>query len=499
MKLFKRKAILPVIILLSFVVSINCFAQEKESSEPESIEIGKKYKFHSQVLDEDREIWVRVPDGYEHGSTSYPVVYLLDGADHFIFVSGLLRRFERRSMPKSILVGVNNTDRTRDMTPPTQNEKEKEQSPSAGGADNFTKMFAEDLIPYINENFRAKDFKTLIGHSFGGLYITRLLTTNPDLFNAYLSISPSLWWNDQKVVTSFEEQLKVNPEMKALIYMTMGNERGDMLGGMMKMVGVLETEQPKNIRWDYKVHPAETHSTNPDISELEAFEFFYKDWFVPNPYEEYMSAGMESFALRSKRIKQEFDEDWELPRNRYGVILNEMYENKMFKEELELGLQLLAKDKIGVRFYQAVAQAYLGLGDGENAGKYYAEAYKMAPGNEQVIKMIDSLGVDNSKLLAPAKLKKKDYEKYIGEYVINQSTLATVHYSDNDSLMMVISSMKTTPFTLLSMGEDKFYVDSQGFTFDFVFEDANNNIAAHIAYMNDYGDIELFLRKNNNE
>ncbi|MEM1134315.1 MAG: alpha/beta hydrolase-fold protein [Bacteroidota bacterium] len=466
------------ILKLFLVLCFDGYSQNKETLVSEVINIGKKHTFFSEILDENREIWVKLPTGYDvEDTTKYPVVYLLDGSNNFLFTAGLLRQLESRSVPKSILVGIVNTNRSRDLTPAVSNSEKT--NPSIGGADNFLKMLEKELIPFVQKNYRATHFKTLIGHSFGGLFIIHTLATKPELFNAYLAISPSLWWDNQMVVNHFAERLKATPDMKGLLYLTMANERGKMLGGMMKLMGVLETESPKNLRWDYKIHSQEHHGSVPIISTLEGFQFFYKDWHIPSPYKEFENNGLKAFENRAERIRHEFGENWSLSNENYADFLYELHENKLFKEELELSLQLIEEGKKEVEFYESAGKAYHELNDEKNAAHYYKEAYKLNPGYVHVNKILDSLEVDKKTLMNPVPLKRKESETYTGKYTDGEVT-CTVNIIDDSLSINVKELYSNISAKLASMGKDIFYIHNGYYTFSFIFNHENKNKASHI-------------------
>ncbi len=460
--------------LITYLFLLTCFSSPGQEEKPNSnslIEIDTKHTFHSKVLNEEREIWVSTPTGYDFDSTiEYPVVYVLDGKSNFMYVASLLKKLEDRSVPKSIVVAVVNTDRQRDMTPGTINEKGILVDKTAGGADNFMKMFEEDLFPYMERNFQVNDFRTLVGHSRGGLFALYSLVTDPELFDAHLSISPSLWWKDQKMVLYFERSLKENPDLKGLLYMTMGNEQGTMLGGLMKVVGVLESIDPKNLRWAYKVHPQENHGSVPLISNLEGFQFFYRDWHAPYPSEDYINHGLETFKLRSKRIKNEFGQDWDLSTEEYSGILYVLTQRNLFEEQLKLGLKLIENDKKEVEIYEAVARSYLERGDKNKAIQYYKEAYKLNPNFPGVNKMLDSLKITKSGLIPTFNLKTEELKKYAGKYSDGE-LLFEIKLVDHTLTVIDRELHFEMNAEMVYFGNDKFYLPSNGFwTFDFQFE-----------------------------
>lgn len=470
-KFYRQAAILFLIISHQI-----CIGQQIDFLETEIIELGKKYKFHSGVLDEEREFWVRLPKDYDSENDDYPVVYLLDAKFGFNFTAGLLGHLEYKSVPKSILVGLVSTDRIRDFTPPPNDERLKKYYPTAGGADNFMKMFEEELFPFINTNFRTNKYKTLIGGSAGGIFVIHSLSTKPDLFNAYLSISPSLGVVTNQIVGYFEQRLKVNPEMKALLYLTMGNEAGADESGLMKLIGVLETESPKNLRWGYKIHPDETHQSNTLISQLEGFEFFYKDWFVPNPVQEYLQHGYTSFELRSKRIKNEFNVDWELDNYQCLSIMRHLNSLKRFSESRDMGLSLYNNKKTCFLFLRTLADAYQSLGDTENAARYYSEAYKIGPGDPGINKTINLLGIDKHSLVPTIKLSTADFEKLTGNYV---NSWNGNNISISFSRDTILYNSPDGKFQLIPTAINRAYFINSATTVEFCFDEDIGNPASH--------------------
>lgn len=469
---------------LVLVLCSICYGQEKTATDQGIIELGKKHRFYSKVLNEEREIWVRVPTGYNVDKASkYSVVYLLDGPNNFIYTAGLLRQLEIRSVPKSILVGIANTNRSRDLTPAIMEEGKVKSNSTMGGADNFMKMIENDLFPFIAQNYSINGFRTLVGHSYGGLFAIHSLATKPEMFNAYLAISPSLWWNDQKVVSYFEERLKANPDMKGLLYLIIANERGKMLGGLLKLVGVLESEAPKNLRWDYKVHPNEHHGSIPVVGTMEGFHFFYKDWHMTDLLKEQDKFGLRAFEWRAEKIKNEFDQELVLDYDMLSDFLYRLNEEKKFQEQLETALYLIQKGKKEVEFYEAVARSHIGLNNRAEAIRYYKEAYKLNPGYPPVVRMLDSLNVNKTTLYAPPAITKAELKKYIGKYSDGENTQSIAIVKD--SLSITIKDHYINMFGKLAfMGDDTFYstLDDFYFTVKFHFNEKNDKSPSFMTF-----------------
>lgn len=190
--------------------------------------LGTIEEIYSKELNEKRILNIYLPEGYSKtDSIKYPVVYLLDGSadEDFIHVCGLYQfnSFEWvNRAPKSIIVGIANIDRKRDFTYPTTIEEDKKKFPTTGHSDKFISFIEKELQPFIATKFKTTTDRTIIGESLGGLLATEILFTKPRLFNKYIIISPSLWWDDASL-------LKKDPEIESVythfqIYIGVGKE-----------------------------------------------------------------------------------------------------------------------------------------------------------------------------------------------------------------------------------------------------------------------------------
>ncbi|MEM9931088.1 MAG: alpha/beta hydrolase-fold protein, partial [Bacteroidota bacterium] len=258
-----------------FFATVGLTAQP-EGMATEAIEIGHSYSIHSAILDEDRPLHVYLPRGYRKAKKNYPVIYLLDGGSNFHHTTASADFLARRGrIPEMIVIGLPNTgQRTRDLTPPTATGKED--FPTAGGADNMLRFITDEVMPHMKANYRVSDYKLLIGHSFGGLFATHTLLHHPGIFNSYIAISPSLWWDEQDLVLNqstafFAEQ----DDLKGHFYMTMGSEDGTMVGGAWKLAALLEEKGPDGLHWDFNRMEEETHGTIPFRSTYKGLEYIF--------------------------------------------------------------------------------------------------------------------------------------------------------------------------------------------------------------------------------
>lgn len=181
------------------------FAQAKKSiavGNTKPFVLGVVEELQSTQLGEKRTINIYLPGGYKEDDTSrYSIIYLLDGSadEDFIHVAGLVQ-FNTfpwiARVPKSIVVGIGTVDRKRDLSFPTTIEADKKRYPTTGHSDRFIAFLEKELQPYIEEKYRGNGSRMIIGQSMGGLLATEILLKKPALFNKYVIVSPSLWWDN---------------------------------------------------------------------------------------------------------------------------------------------------------------------------------------------------------------------------------------------------------------------------------------------------------------
>lgn len=189
------------LVRLSAILALALPSPAVAQSAGTPIEIGRSYRIESHALGEPRTIDVSLPRDYAADTSQhYPVLVVLDGEfEHEI--AALVARFYATmgQVPATIVVGVRNTDRSRDMTPAAVAGFDvPPDAATAGGADRFLAFIADELLPYLDRTYRTAPMRVLIGHSLGGLFAIYALDRRPDLFTGYVVMEPAVWWNNQK-------------------------------------------------------------------------------------------------------------------------------------------------------------------------------------------------------------------------------------------------------------------------------------------------------------
>jgi predicted alpha/beta superfamily hydrolase len=369
----------------------------------QDINIGKKYSMHSNVLKEERPYWVYLPHSYEAGGKQrYPVLYLLDGDLHFQSASGVVQFMSRSingncQIPEMIVVAILNTDRTRDLTP-THTKigiagTEEARLESSGGGNAFLKFFQEELFPEIDSEFHTLPARILVGHSLGGLLAVHAFLQKPDMFQAYIAIDPSLYWDNHLLAQHAENKIKTIRKLRKTIYISSANSPAllnnnpiKMRRAIRKFVKTLEAAQSVSFRLGFQYFDSEDHGSVPLLS------LYYGLLFI---FEGYKPVGLESLAAmkaRFKRLSKRLGGDV-VPGEGYvnGMGYTMLYGLKDVKKAIALFEYNISNFPNSANPYDSLGEAYLVKGDKAQAIKYYQESPKLDPNNQNAARMIQEL------------------------------------------------------------------------------------------------------------
>jgi predicted alpha/beta superfamily hydrolase len=231
------------------------------------------------VLNEPRRINVYLPPGYaESPNARFPVLYMPDGgiAEDFLHVAGLVEVLVGdASMRPFVLVGIENTQRRRDMTGPTENAEDRKIAPRVGGSAEFRAFIRQELMPEVKGRYRTTNETAIVGESLAGLFVVETFLLEPDLFDTYIAFDPSVWWNDHKLVEGAAERLRARPKLEKTLYFASSEEKWNA-AIMVTFAGILAANAPAGVHWHYEPMPEEKHSTIYHPAALRAFRALFK-------------------------------------------------------------------------------------------------------------------------------------------------------------------------------------------------------------------------------
>ncbi len=293
------KLILPLLIILSL----------DGCSQPDNnIVIGKTESIYSNLLKEKRTIWVHMPRSMSDPTFKgqhYPVLYLLDGDAHFPSVAGMIQQLTEVNgntiCPEMIIVGIPNTNRTRDLTPtatPTGFTGDSIPPGDSGGGEIFTEFIEKELIPHIDSLYPTAPYRLLIGHSLGGLMVMNTLIHHPQLFNAYIAIDPSMWWDKQHLLKQAIPALSADRFTGRTLFLAVANTMQEGMDTAMVrkdtsatsihirsiliLADALKKGTGNGLRWKYKYYNEDSHGSVPLISEYDGLRFIFSYYSFKN-------------------------------------------------------------------------------------------------------------------------------------------------------------------------------------------------------------------------
>ena len=256
-----------LLIVFSFILIKVVSAQEISDAEDKTNLYNTQVKvFHSTIIDDDFYIYISLPDGYEESVKKYPVLYVLDGDISFGIATSIARYLQfGNTIPELIIVGIGygalrkskGNDRNRDYT--ISNNRNR---PGSGGAPKFRKFLEEELIPYIDDEFRTvPDDRTLNGYSLGGLFALYTLFTEPGLFNRYIIGSPHLAWDNFRIFSVQENAFNSIDDINARVFISVGSDQSQetYFEPIDSMVTIIQEKGYPNLKLGTKVFDGGTH------------------------------------------------------------------------------------------------------------------------------------------------------------------------------------------------------------------------------------------------
>jgi len=357
----------------------------------EPITIGETITLTSKILDEERTVLVSTPPGYDQSGQRYPVLYMTDGNAHLTHTRGTVDFLAGNGlMPQVIVVGINNTDRTRDLSPThvpsrTVNGRVFEH-PTSGGGPKFLDFFEQELFPYVDANYRTLPLRFFTGHSFGGLFALNAFFTRPSMFKAVIAVSPSLSWDDDLPIRQAESFFDGRDALDVTLFVSMANEEeGDPAPTRLdKLENELKKAHADGFEWQVMRMPDETHGTVVLRSHYWGLRKAFDGWQLPaDPETGQFAGGLDElkahYAALSKRYgMQVVPSEQTVNITGYQILGREDFDGAIEVFRYNIGL------------YPDSANVYDSLGEAlENAGRLQEAHANYSKAIENAVKVDD--------------------------------------------------------------------------------------------------------------
>jgi uncharacterized protein len=478
------------IFLFMLIAVIACSAKAQNDNK---IVIGKIDTVYSPILNEKRKIWIYTPDmtsGKHDPNQRYPVLYLLDGDAHFFSVAGLIQQLSQANgnsvLPEMIVVGITNTDRTRDLTPTHVTSDlpamDSNFSKTSGGGQNFMAFIEKELMPHIDSLYPTAPYRVLVGHSFGGLTVMDALTNHTKLFNAYIAIDPSMWYDHKRFLDATEKKLTEKKYDGIRLYVGIANTmpQGMTLTQMKKDTGFdtkhirsifeldkfLKTNPENGLKYASRYYANDSHVSVPMTSEYDGLRFIF-DYYRINVTEK-------DFADTSDAIAGKY-------KKHYAIVSKEMGYKV---SPPELFINYLAYDAMGNNHYTKAAALFkMNIDNYPDSSNVYASYADLLVAQKDTINAIAEYkkalaiqdNTDTKRKLSTLEgkstfvLTEQELQKYTGMFNIEGfSVTVTLHIQDGELRASVPGQNETE---LIPLSPDTFTVkNASGFTIYFHME-----------------------------
>jgi len=359
---------------------------------------AKSDSIYSNTFNEYKKIWIKLPENYNPKSLEkYPVVYILDGGVMLNTLETVYNNYWGHYLPHMILVGISNqTNRTRDLT--TSQIKMRhgaEFDQETGGAHKFTKYITTELIPYIDKTYPTTSYRTLIGHSYGGLFTLNMLINHNELFKNYIAIDPSLDWDNQKLLKQAKQKLVSENFKGKSLFVSMAAEQLHMMDervtidnlmentseftlfprSIMEFSNFVEAHKENGLNFSWKIYPEDLHGTVPLPSIRDGLVFLFK-WFQFKNPPKYNNP-----KTTVAELTEMLNEQAEIYLKNYGYAVPPMVE-ELFNGYGYMNLQMGAPEKaklffeMGVKYYPKSANSYDSLAEYYETVEDYSNALK---------------------------------------------------------------------------------------------------------------------------
>ena len=406
----KKSTLLILIISSLFIFNQKLIGQSKSTTQT-TIDT-----LFSKTLDEYRAFWVKLPENYDfNNDQKYPVVYLLDGISLQNSLETVYDNYWGHYLPYMILVGISNrTNRTRDLTTSKVNMRRGSSfKKESGGAENFTEFIENELIPYIDNKYRSLGHRTLIGHSYAGLFTINMLINHKHLFQNYIAIDPSLDWDNQKLLMEAKEKLTSESYKGKSLFVSLAAEQLHIWDEEVTMENIMndsseftlfarsiiefsnytKSQKKNGLNFSWKVYNEDLHGTVPLPSIRDGLIFLF-EWYQFKSPQKYNNPAtpIEELVSLLKKQEQIYSENFGVPTapmisdllSGYGYMNMQMEQSEKAFMFFQMNIKYNPKNPTA---YEAMADFYEFQKDKENTLKYLNKAFNLSGENYYKLKI----------------------------------------------------------------------------------------------------------------
>lgn len=258
-----------VLLFCAFLFCCDAYA------DPVSLPNTEVVSLKSQRNGVEYKLYISYPSDLKTSKTEYPLIVSLDADYSFAIIRNIVQHLaDRHDTPPIIIVSIAyagettqhsyRMNRSRDYTPvfDADDGYGADFQKQSGGAPAFLDFIRHELLPFMEKEYRASGRQALVGHSYGGLFASYVMLTQPDLFDGYVIVSPSLWYHD-KWLFDYEKAMTKNRErLAATAYLAVGDfEGGSMVPDLKAFTSRLQAHDFDAFSVRGEVLSDETHNS----------------------------------------------------------------------------------------------------------------------------------------------------------------------------------------------------------------------------------------------
>jgi hypothetical protein len=454
------------------------------------IVIGKVDSVYSTILKEQRKVWIYLPNmkaGMQNTGQRYPVVYLLDGEGHFESVVGMIQQLSQVNgntiVPEMIVVGIPNTDRTRDLTPTHIASDlpmmDSNSSKNTGGGENFASFLQKELMPHIDSSYPTQPFRILIGHSFGGLTVMNMITNHASLFNGYIAIDPSMWYDKEQFLKATQKKLSTQKYNGTSLYVGIANTMAEgmtpeklkkdtttetrHIRSIFAMDKFIKANPPNGLKYASKYYADDDHGSVPLISEYDGLRFifsWYRFKFSPS---DFMSPGTEvvqRYKQHYQKVSKEFGYKVSPPEMQINGLGYFALSQKQYEKAGALFQMNIENYPESGNVYDSYADFLVAKKDTMNAIPHYQKAFAITKSPETKQKLDQLQGKVTFTVTAT------ELEKYVGAFEFENIPLTATTTIKNNVLW--VTAPGQGEYEMVPLSQNVFTLKGmQGYTLKF--------------------------------
>jgi predicted alpha/beta superfamily hydrolase len=364
------------------------------------VTIGRRVQIHSEILKQSRSLTVSKPNSYGSGTDRYPVLYLLDGETNFEYTAPIVRFLAgNQRIPEMIVVAINcGGNRTHDLTPPSQAEVDNRFSSGNGGADAFLAFIGDELVPYVERNYRTRPYRILVGHSFGGLFAIHALLTKPKLFNAYIAIDPAVSWNGGAEIIRAQQFFSEARNLQPDVYITAANAFGAATPAIQGLVAALGKSAARGFRWKFEWMKDESHLSIPLPGIYSGLSAIFDGWYLTDPLLLFDEGGLESIDKHFQEGAKRYGYERTTPPFAISLVVAGLIEKRRLEEASTVLLHDPKAYPPPWNQLDAIARAYAERGNVEQTIRFYRLSLRENPHNAWATQKLTEMGANPSAL-----------------------------------------------------------------------------------------------------